>query len=38
MIQMLQTIGQFSGAVTDDPNLHLKQSTEVEENFKIRGI
>jgi len=34
----VQTIGQFSGAVTDDPHLHLKQFTEVAENFKISGI
>ena len=35
---MLQTIGQFSREITDDPHLHLKKFTEVAENFKISGI
>jgi len=35
MFQMLQTMGQFSGAMVDDPHLRLKQFTEVAEIFKI---
>ncbi|KAK2450136.1 hypothetical protein QL285_009271 [Trifolium repens] len=38
MFQMLQNIGQFFGAATDDPHLHLKQFLEVASNFKIPGI
>ncbi|KAK2354700.1 hypothetical protein QL285_092185 [Trifolium repens] len=38
MFQMLQTIGQFSGAATYDPHLHLKQFLEVASKFKIPGI
>jgi len=38
IFQILQNIGQFSWAVTDDPHLHLKQFTEVVENFKIQGV
>lgn len=38
MFKMMQTIDQFSGAVTDDLHIHLKQFTEVAENFKIPGI
>jgi hypothetical protein len=38
MFQMLQTVGQFSGAATDDPHLHLKQFLEVASNFMIPGI
>ena len=38
MFQDLQIIGQFSGAVADDLHLHLKQFTEVVENFKIPGV
>ncbi|MCI44189.1 hypothetical protein A2U01_0065428, partial [Trifolium medium] len=38
MFKMLQTVGQFSGAVTEDPHLHLKQFLEVASNFKISGV
>ncbi|KEH30714.1 hypothetical protein MTR_4g078865 [Medicago truncatula] len=34
MFQMLQTICQFSGAVTDDPRMRLKQFTKVAKNSK----
>jgi len=35
---MLQTIGHFSRAGTDDHHLCLKQFNEVAENFKIPSI
>lgn len=34
MFQMLQTICQFSRAVTDDPRMRLKQFTKVAKNSK----
>ena len=38
MLQMLQTVGQFSGLPHEDPHLHLKQFLEVASNFKIPGV
>ncbi|WJX63440.1 hypothetical protein P8452_48327 [Trifolium repens] len=38
MFQMLQVVGQFSGAETEDPHLHLRQFMEVASNFKNPGI
>lgn len=38
MFQMLQTIGYFNGAATEDPHLHLKQFLDVASNFKIPGV
>lgn len=38
MFQMLQVIGQYSGATNEDPHLHLRQFLEVESNFNIPGI
>lgn len=38
MFQMLQAMGQFNGAATKDPHLHLKQFLDVASNFKISGI
>jgi hypothetical protein len=37
LFQMLQTVSQFFGAVTDNPHLHLKQFLQVASNFKILG-
>ncbi|KAI5446299.1 hypothetical protein KIW84_014225 [Lathyrus oleraceus] len=38
MFQMLQVIGQYSGAANEDPHLHLRQFLELESNFNIPGI
>jgi len=38
MFQMLQTVGQFSGMVTDDPHMHLRLFIEVCEAFKAPGV
>ncbi|MCI22482.1 hypothetical protein A2U01_0043658, partial [Trifolium medium] len=38
MFQMLQVVGQFSGAEIEDPHLHLRQFLDVASNFKIPGI
>ncbi|KAK2459191.1 hypothetical protein QL285_006258 [Trifolium repens] len=38
MFQMLKVVGQFSGAETEDPHLHLRQFMEVASNFKNPGI
>ena len=38
MFQMLQAINQFVGVVIDDPHIHLKKFTEVDENFNIPGV
>ena len=38
MIQMLKTLGQFSGMVTEDLHLHLRLFIEVCDAFKILGV
>lgn len=38
LFQMLQTIGQYSKVVIDDPHLHLRHFLEVSSNFKIPRI
>lgn len=35
---MLQAIGQYSGATTNDSHLHLRQYLKVPNNFKIHGV
>ncbi|XP_024027611.1 uncharacterized protein LOC112093437 [Morus notabilis] len=38
MFQMLQTVGQFSVMITDDPHMHLRLFIEVCEAFKAPGV
>ncbi|XP_061366894.1 uncharacterized protein LOC133310023 [Gastrolobium bilobum] len=38
MFHMLQTIGQFNGLPSEDPNLHLQNFIDVADTFKIRGV
>ncbi|KAA3487497.1 Retrovirus-related Pol polyprotein from transposon opus [Gossypium australe] len=38
MIQMLQTMGQFSGMPVEDPHLHLYLFMEVSDSFKLPGV
>ncbi|XP_062088447.1 uncharacterized protein LOC133795008 [Humulus lupulus] len=38
MFQMLQTVGQFSGLPTEDPQLHLRSFLEVSDSFKLQGV
>lgn len=38
MVQMLQTVGQFSGMPTEDPHLYLRQFMEVSDIFKLLGL
>ena len=37
MFQMLQTVGQFNGLLSEDSHLHLKLFLEVSDAFKIAG-
>ena len=38
IFQMLQTTGQYSGAPSEDPHLHLRQFLDVAGNFKVLGV
>ena len=38
MFQMLQTVGQFSGMVNEDPYLHVRNFLEVSDSFKLPGV
>ena len=38
MFQMLQTTGQYSGAPSEDPHLHLRQFLDVSGNLKVPGV
>ena len=38
MFNMLNTIGQFGGSVTEDARQHLKSFMEICNSFKIQGV